>query len=117
MHEGINPDKESGAILTPIVQSTTFIQDSVEKYLVSERNGRGTSPFGHNERFSEGWKLHPFVAWIACFFMFLLLHDRTEYSPPNRHYGRHQSMMMRMHAKNESVSEGPGIRTRRRTPQ
>lgn len=34
VHEGINPDKESGAILTPIVQSTTFIQDSVETYLV-----------------------------------------------------------------------------------
>lgn len=35
VHQGINPDKETGAILTPIVQSTTFIQDSVEKYLVS----------------------------------------------------------------------------------
>lgn len=34
MHQGINPDKETGAILTPIVQSTTFIQDSVEEYLV-----------------------------------------------------------------------------------
>ncbi|CAN0493088.1 unnamed protein product, partial [Laminaria digitata] len=36
VHEGVNPDKESGAILTPIVQSTTFIQQSVEKYLVRE---------------------------------------------------------------------------------
>lgn len=34
MHEGVNPDKETGAILTPIVQSTTFVQDSVETYLV-----------------------------------------------------------------------------------
>eukprot|EP00752_Nemacystus_decipiens_P003070 g2845.t1 len=33
VHQGINPDKETGAILTPIVQSTTFIQDSVEEYL------------------------------------------------------------------------------------
>ncbi|CAM9169364.1 unnamed protein product [Pylaiella littoralis] len=33
VHEGINPNKETGAILTPIVQSTTFIQDSVEEYL------------------------------------------------------------------------------------
>ncbi|CAM9305571.1 unnamed protein product [Chrysoparadoxa australica] len=33
VHAGINPDPASGAILTPIVQSTTFVQDSVETYL------------------------------------------------------------------------------------
>ncbi|CAN0155222.1 unnamed protein product [Ascophyllum nodosum] len=33
VHEGINPDKETGAILTPIFQSSTFVQDSVETYL------------------------------------------------------------------------------------
>lgn len=38
VHEGIRPDKQTGAILTPIVQSTTFVQDSVETYLV------GTAP-------------------------------------------------------------------------
>lgn len=41
VHQGINPDKETGAILTPIVQSTTFIQDSVEEYLVRDSNSRG----------------------------------------------------------------------------
>lgn len=38
VHQGINPDKETGAILTPIVQSTTFIQDSVEEYLVRKNS-------------------------------------------------------------------------------
>eukprot|EP00903_Cladosiphon_okamuranus_P020046 g18413.t1 len=33
VHQGVNPDEQTGAILTPIVQSTTFIQDSVEEYL------------------------------------------------------------------------------------
>ena len=33
VHAGINPDEKTGAILTPIYQSTTFIQDSIENYL------------------------------------------------------------------------------------
>ncbi|CAM9808681.1 unnamed protein product, partial [Discosporangium mesarthrocarpum] len=33
VHEGIKPDQNTGAILTPIVQSTTFVQESVETYL------------------------------------------------------------------------------------
>jgi len=33
VHEGITPDAMSGAILTPIYQSTTYIQDSIEEYL------------------------------------------------------------------------------------
>jgi cystathionine beta-lyase/cystathionine gamma-synthase len=33
VHEGVSPDPVSGAILTPIYQSTTYIQDSIEDYL------------------------------------------------------------------------------------
>ena len=33
VHAGTNPDEKTGAILTPIYQSTTFIQDSIENYL------------------------------------------------------------------------------------
>mmetsp|Transcript_20533 Transcript_20533/g.42018 ORF Transcript_20533/g.42018 Transcript_20533/m.42018 type:complete len:424 (-) Transcript_20533:201-1472(-) len=33
VHQGVNPDPISGAILTPIYQSTTYIQDSIEEYL------------------------------------------------------------------------------------
>ncbi|KAL1504079.1 hypothetical protein AB1Y20_010489 [Prymnesium parvum] len=33
VHAGVNPDPISGAILTPIFQSTTYIQDSIEDYL------------------------------------------------------------------------------------
>ena len=33
MHAGVSPDPISGAILTPIFQSTTYIQDSIEQYL------------------------------------------------------------------------------------
>lgn len=35
VHEGVSPDEKTGAILTPIVMSTTFVQESVESYLVS----------------------------------------------------------------------------------
>ena len=33
IHSGVTPDPTTGAILTPIYQSTTFVQDSVDEYL------------------------------------------------------------------------------------
>jgi len=33
VHAGVNPDSVTGAILTPIYQSTTYVQDSVDQYL------------------------------------------------------------------------------------
>jgi len=33
VHAGVSPDEKSGAILTPLFLSTTFTQESVEKYL------------------------------------------------------------------------------------
>jgi cystathionine beta-lyase/cystathionine gamma-synthase len=33
VHAGVTPDPVTGAILTPIYQSTTFVQDSVDQYL------------------------------------------------------------------------------------
>jgi cystathionine gamma-lyase len=33
VHEGVEPDPVTGAILTPIHQSTTFVQDSVDEYM------------------------------------------------------------------------------------
>ncbi|HEY4607502.1 MAG TPA: PLP-dependent transferase, partial [Acidimicrobiia bacterium] len=33
VHAGVTPDPGTGAILTPIFQSTTFVQDSVDAYM------------------------------------------------------------------------------------
>jgi len=33
IHAGVTPDPVTGAILTPIYQSTTYVQESVDKYL------------------------------------------------------------------------------------
>ena len=33
IHAGVTPDPTTGAILTPIYQSTTFVQDSVDQYM------------------------------------------------------------------------------------
>ncbi|HWL49665.1 MAG TPA: PLP-dependent transferase, partial [Acidimicrobiia bacterium] len=33
VHAGVTPDPTTGAILTPIHQSTTFVQDSVDEYM------------------------------------------------------------------------------------
>ena len=33
IHAGVEPDPTTGAILTPIYQSTTFVQESVDRYL------------------------------------------------------------------------------------
>jgi cystathionine beta-lyase/cystathionine gamma-synthase len=33
VHAGVTPDPTTGAILTPIFQSTTFVQDSVDEYM------------------------------------------------------------------------------------
>merc|ERR1711998_115971 len=35
VHAGVNPDPTSGAIITPIVQATTFVQGSIETYLAT----------------------------------------------------------------------------------
>ena len=33
IHAGVEPDPVTGSILTPIYQTTTFVQESVDKYL------------------------------------------------------------------------------------
>ena len=33
IHAGVTPDPTTGAILTPIYQTTTYVQESVDKYL------------------------------------------------------------------------------------
>lgn len=33
VHGGVSPDEKTGAILTPVYMSTTFVQESVDKYL------------------------------------------------------------------------------------
>ena len=33
IHAGRKPDPETGALLTPIYQSTTYVQDSVDEYM------------------------------------------------------------------------------------
>lgn len=33
VHGGVDPDPSTGAILTPIYQNTTFVQESVENYM------------------------------------------------------------------------------------
>ncbi|MDX1514651.1 MAG: PLP-dependent transferase, partial [Gammaproteobacteria bacterium] len=33
IHAGVEPDPVTGAILTPIHQSTTYVQESVDSYL------------------------------------------------------------------------------------
>jgi cystathionine gamma-lyase len=33
IHAGVKPDPETGSILTPVYQSTTFVQESVDEYL------------------------------------------------------------------------------------
>ena len=33
VHAGVQPDETTGAILTPVYQSTTFVQPSVDEYM------------------------------------------------------------------------------------
>merc|ERR1719412_1345423 len=33
VHSGVAPDEKTGAVITPVYLSTTFVQDSVEEYL------------------------------------------------------------------------------------
>jgi cystathionine gamma-lyase len=33
IHDGVVPDPLTGSILTPIYQTTTYVQDSVDEYL------------------------------------------------------------------------------------
>ena len=45
MHAGVAPDPVTGAVLTPIYQSTTYVQDSIETYLGKGYSySRQTSP-------------------------------------------------------------------------
>ncbi|MDX1469392.1 MAG: PLP-dependent aspartate aminotransferase family protein [Acidimicrobiia bacterium] len=45
MHAGVSPDPETGAILTPIHQSTTFVQESVDAYMAKGYSyARGGNP-------------------------------------------------------------------------
>jgi len=45
VHAQVKPDNETGAILTPIMQSTTFVQESIEQYLAKGYSySRTTNP-------------------------------------------------------------------------
>jgi cystathionine beta-lyase/cystathionine gamma-synthase len=45
VHAGVTPDPTTGAILTPIFQSTTFVQDSVDQYMSKGYSySRGSNP-------------------------------------------------------------------------
>ncbi|MGH8915459.1 MAG: trans-sulfuration enzyme family protein [Acidimicrobiia bacterium] len=45
VHAGVSPDPTTGAILTPIYQSTTFVQDSVDEYMAKGYSySRGGNP-------------------------------------------------------------------------
>ncbi|KAF4669020.1 Cystathionine, variant 2 [Perkinsus olseni] len=46
VHASVSPDNETGAILTPVFLSTTFVQESVDKYLAkaSEHYSRTSNP-------------------------------------------------------------------------
>ncbi|MGH8945284.1 MAG: trans-sulfuration enzyme family protein [Acidimicrobiia bacterium] len=45
VHAGVEPDPTTGAILTPIHQSTTFVQDSVDEYMAKGYSyARGGNP-------------------------------------------------------------------------
>ena len=45
VHAGVEPDPATGAILTPIHQSTTFVQDSVDEYMAKGYSyARGGNP-------------------------------------------------------------------------
>jgi cystathionine beta-lyase/cystathionine gamma-synthase len=45
VHAGVTPDPTTGAILTPIFQSTTFVQDSVDEYMGKGYSySRGANP-------------------------------------------------------------------------
>jgi cystathionine beta-lyase/cystathionine gamma-synthase len=45
IHAGVTPDPVTGAILTPVFQSTTFVQDSVDEYMAKGYSySRGGNP-------------------------------------------------------------------------
>ena len=45
VHAGVSPCKETGAILTPIHQSTTFVQESIDQYMAKGYSySRTTNP-------------------------------------------------------------------------
>ena len=69
IHAGVTPDPATGAILTPIYQTTTYVQESIDKYLEkrllvfpfvqSDRSCTGTEAGGTGR-----WcRLHLFWDW------------------------------------------------------
>ena len=45
MHAGVAPDAATGGILTPIHQSTTFVQESIDAYMAKGYSySRTTNP-------------------------------------------------------------------------
>ena len=66
VHAGVTPDPETGAILTPIYQSTTFVQPSVDEYL---SKGYSYSRSGNPTVKALELKLNDFEGGVeaACF--------------------------------------------------
>merc|ERR1740139_1576771 len=52
VHAAVSPDKETGAILTPLYLSTTFVQESVAEYLAKGFSYSRTSNLCNH----EGWR-------------------------------------------------------------
>ena len=48
IHAGVTPDAETGAILTPIHQTTTFVQPSVDELLETLRYAPGVTGAEHS---------------------------------------------------------------------
>ena len=45
IHAGVNPDPTTGAVLTPIHQSTTYAQESIDEYMAKGFSySRGSNP-------------------------------------------------------------------------
>ena len=72
IHAGVRPDPTTGAILTPIHQSTTFVQPSVDEYLSTgysySRSGNPTVR-AFEEKVAileEGWDASAFATGMAA---------------------------------------------------
>ena len=54
IHAGVTPDPLTGSILTPIYQTTTYVQDSVDEYLSKGYSySRSKIPCDISQNFSE----------------------------------------------------------------